>query len=42
MYSVLENQALKKRGLNVFKSWQDGLHQYLGQRIKTSSASVRS
>ncbi len=42
MYSVLENQALKKRGLNVFKPWQDGLHQYLGQRIKTSSASVRS
>jgi dTDP-4-dehydrorhamnose reductase len=41
MYSVLENQALKKHGLNVFKSWQDGLHQYLGQRIKTSSTSVR-
>jgi dTDP-4-dehydrorhamnose reductase len=29
-YSVLENRALKLRGLNTFKPWQDGLRQYLG------------
>jgi dTDP-4-dehydrorhamnose reductase len=29
MYSVLENRALKSRGLNVFKPWQDGLREYL-------------
>ena len=29
-YSVLENHALKAAGLNVFKEWQDGLHEYLG------------
>jgi dTDP-4-dehydrorhamnose reductase len=29
MYSVLENGALKSRGLNVFKPWQDGLREYL-------------
>jgi dTDP-4-dehydrorhamnose reductase len=28
-YSVLENQGLKSHGLNVFKSWQDGLREYL-------------
>jgi dTDP-4-dehydrorhamnose reductase len=28
-YSVLENCELKKRGLNVFKPWQDGLTTYL-------------
>jgi dTDP-4-dehydrorhamnose reductase len=33
-YSVLENQALKGRGLNAFKPWQDGLHTYLGGRVK--------
>jgi dTDP-4-dehydrorhamnose reductase len=31
-YSVLENQALKRLGLNVFKPWQDGLCEYLGGR----------
>jgi dTDP-4-dehydrorhamnose reductase len=31
-YSVLENRALKSRGLNVFTSWQDGLSEYLGTR----------
>ena len=31
-YSVLENRALKSRGLNVFTPWQDGLRQYLGTR----------
>jgi dTDP-4-dehydrorhamnose reductase len=29
-YSVLENHALKVKGLNIFKPWQDGLRQYLG------------
>jgi dTDP-4-dehydrorhamnose reductase len=29
VYSVLENRALKSRGLNVFKPWQDGLREYL-------------
>ena len=32
-YSVLENHALKARGLNMFKPWQDGLHTYLGERV---------
>ena len=36
-YSVLENQALKRKGLNIFKPWQDGLHKYLGNRIKSAS-----
>ena len=36
-YSVLENQALKSRGLNVFKPWQDGLRAYLEQRAKSAS-----
>jgi dTDP-4-dehydrorhamnose reductase len=29
-YSVLENRALKLRGVNTFRPWQDGLRQYLG------------
>jgi dTDP-4-dehydrorhamnose reductase len=29
-FSVLENHALKARGLNTFRSWQDGLCEYLG------------
>lgn len=33
-YSVLENCALKKRGLNLFSSWNDGLSRYLEQRAK--------
>jgi dTDP-4-dehydrorhamnose reductase len=36
-YSVLENQALKARGLNQFKPWQNGLHKYLAQRAKAVS-----
>jgi dTDP-4-dehydrorhamnose reductase len=28
-YSVLENSALKRHGLNVFKPWQDGLRDYI-------------
>jgi dTDP-4-dehydrorhamnose reductase len=34
-YSVLENRALKSHGLNAFKPWQDALHTYLGDRIKS-------
>ncbi len=29
-YSVLENRELKARRLNVLKSWQDGVREYLG------------
>jgi len=36
-YSVLENRGLKSHGLNCFKPWQEGLHQYLQQRSKSSS-----
>src|ERR1700689_3163314 len=36
-YSVLENRGLKSRGLNSFKPWQDALHKYLGNRIKSPS-----
>jgi dTDP-4-dehydrorhamnose reductase len=36
-YSVLENRALKSRGLNSFKPWQHGLHKYLGDRVKSPS-----
>jgi dTDP-4-dehydrorhamnose reductase len=39
-YSVLENRALKARGLNIFKPWQDALREYLGQRVKLSSPQV--
>lgn len=35
-YSVLENRALKSRGLNVFTPWQRGLREYLGERASTS------
>jgi len=31
-YSVLENQRLKKAGLNVFRTWQAGLTDYLSQK----------
>lgn len=39
-YSVLENRALKLRGLNIFKPWQDGLHRYLGKAIESPPAKV--
>lgn len=29
LYSVLENRALKSRGLNIFRPWQQGLRDYL-------------
>jgi dTDP-4-dehydrorhamnose reductase len=28
-YSVLENNELKRRGLNVFRPWREGLSEYL-------------
>lgn len=28
-YSVLENDGLKKLGLNIFRNWQEGLREYL-------------
>src|ERR1700733_531093 len=31
-YSVLENRELKSRNLNLFRSWQDGLHAYLSAK----------
>jgi len=39
-YSVLENGALKSRGLNTFKPWQNALHNYLGNRIKSPSPKI--
>jgi dTDP-4-dehydrorhamnose reductase len=39
-YSVLENRALKTRGLNTFKPWQDALHKYLGNRVKSPSPQI--
>jgi dTDP-4-dehydrorhamnose reductase len=38
-YSVLENRALKSGGLNVFKPWQDGLREYLLDRVGKSPVS---
>lgn len=35
-YSVLENQALKKEGLNLFRNWGDGLHDYLGTSARST------
>ncbi len=31
-YSVLENRGLKNHKINVFKPWQDGVHEYLSSR----------
>jgi dTDP-4-dehydrorhamnose reductase len=39
-YSVLENRALKLRGLNTFGTWQDGLREYLG--VPQPHAAVQS
>src|SRR5260370_26785971 len=33
-YSVLENRGLKKKGLNMFRPWQDGLRHYIEQRTQ--------
>jgi dTDP-4-dehydrorhamnose reductase len=40
-YSVLENQALKARGLNIFRPWQASLREYLEQRVMASSHRVQ-
>lgn len=34
-YSVLENQALKRKSLNVFCPWQNGLENYLASRARS-------
>ena len=33
-YSVLENQALKQHGMNIFTHWREGLHAYLSGRTE--------
>lgn len=40
-YSVLENKALKKRSLNTFTHWRDGLSRYLAQRQKSAVLMAR-
>jgi len=39
-YSVLENQALKRHDLNMFKPWQSGLREYLGDRIQSAASAI--
>jgi dTDP-4-dehydrorhamnose reductase len=39
-YSVLENSALKSRGLNTFEPWQNGLRDYLGIQKEYAHAYV--
>ncbi len=41
-YSVLENHALKRQSLNIFKSWQEGLQKYLAQRTDLRSLQART
>jgi dTDP-4-dehydrorhamnose reductase len=41
-YSVLENRALKSRGLNAFKPWQEALPKYLGNRTKSPCPQIRN
>lgn len=36
-YSVLENHALKTEGLNLFRTWREGLHNYLGVHRATTA-----
>ena len=36
-YSVLENAALKRKSLNIFTHWKEGLQQYLSQREKPAT-----
>lgn len=40
LYSVLENRELKKLGLNIFSSWEIGLHQYLRYKVPSSQLTV--
>lgn len=39
-YSVLENRALKGRGLNAFNPWQTGLRNYLADRATAPKSTV--
>jgi dTDP-4-dehydrorhamnose reductase len=39
-YSVLENAALKRKSLNVFSHWRQGLEAYLAAREQTASSHV--
>jgi len=41
-YAVLENRALKIRGLNIFKPWQEGLAAYLEKRGKPAAVQAGS
>lgn len=41
-YSVLENAALKARGLNRFRPWQESLRIYLGSRAQPGAGEGRS
>lgn len=41
-YSVLENARLKRLGINLFSSWQEGLRQYLVTSRQASVAEVAS
>jgi dTDP-4-dehydrorhamnose reductase len=36
-YSVLENQALKSKSLNVFTHWKEGLEHYLARRAQSAN-----
>ena len=36
-YSVLENQALKSKSLNVFTHWKEGLESYLARRAQSAN-----
>jgi dTDP-4-dehydrorhamnose reductase len=38
--SVLENAALKREGLNVFRHWKEGLQEYLASRETASAQKV--
>lgn len=39
-YSVLENAALKRKGLNLFRDWRQGLEAYLASRSAAPVATV--
>ncbi len=41
-YSVLENAALKKHGLNVFNHWRIGLEKYISKRAMQRTATLAS
>jgi len=39
MYSVLENRALKSKGMNLFKTWREGLRDYLASKREAEPVS---